>query len=189
MSDLPDIDIDVANRDEVLKLFTHTKARLEDDSTHNTGVYFTDIPYDPFNDTASINYKEAEEHGYFKIDILNVNVYNLVRDEFHLIEMMNKEPQWNLLWEDEEFCKKVVHIHNQYDLICKMKPDSIPRMAMFLAVMRPGKRQLIGQSWKYINDRVWQATGEGYFFKKAHAISYAHLVALHINLLTEQNNE
>jgi len=34
---------------------------------------------------------------------------------------------------------------------------------------------------------VWDAdTDSGYHYKKAHAISYAHLVAVHMNLICEQ---
>ena len=42
---------------------------------HNTGVYFTDIPVHPFTNCANINYKEAEDRGYFKLDFLNVHLF------------------------------------------------------------------------------------------------------------------
>jgi DNA polymerase III alpha subunit len=60
------------------------------------------------------------------------------------------------------------------------------RMAMFLAVMRPGKANLRNYDWKAIAKTVWDKPMDGsYYFKKAHAVAYAHLVALHINLLEE----
>ena len=46
-----DIDIDVANRDQALTVLAHTNASIirEDKNTkHNTGVYFTEIPVDPY---------------------------------------------------------------------------------------------------------------------------------------------
>ena len=72
----------------------------------------------------------------------------------------------------------------------QMKPDSIVRMAMFLAVMRPGKANLRQHNWKDIAEKVWIKPEDGsYYFKKAHAVAYAHLVAIHVNLLEEQEKE
>jgi hypothetical protein len=62
--------------------------------------------------------------------------------------------------------------------------DSIPRLAMFLALIRPAKKHLIGKSWKEVSQTVWDKGDDGYAFKKAHAIGYAWLVAVHMNLLT-----
>ena len=59
-------------------------------------------------------------------------------------------------------------------------------MAMFLALIRPGKRQLVGKTWREIGDSIWDSTEEGYSFKKSHAVAYAHLVAVHMNLICEQ---
>jgi hypothetical protein len=61
---------------------------------------------------------------------------------------------------------------------------SIARMAMFLAIIRPGKKHLIGKPWREVALTVWDKTDDGYTFKQAHAVSYAHLVALHMNLLS-----
>ena len=41
---------------------------------HNTGVYYTKIPVNPETGTSTIDYKMAEERGYFKLDLLNVAV-------------------------------------------------------------------------------------------------------------------
>jgi len=185
MSNLPDVDIDVADRDKLLKLFSNwTSARLEDDRPHNTGVYFTDIPYDALNNTTTFNYKEAEELGYFKLDILNVSVYQLVNNYEHLEEMLNVEPPWHRLWTDEEYTSKIIHIGSYYNLLKQMKPDTVERMAMFLAVIRPSKKHLIGKDWKEIAKTIWdKPVDDSYYFKKAHSVSYAHLVKLHMNLI------
>jgi hypothetical protein len=63
--------------------------------------------------------------------------------------------------------------------------DSITRLAMFLAVIRPGKKHLIGKSWKDVAKTVWDKGSDGYTFKKSHAIAYSHLVVVHMNLLEE----
>ncbi len=65
--------------------------------------------------------------------------------------------------------------------------NSIPRLAMFLAVIRPAKRNLIGQTWKEISKTVWIDNNTGYTFKKSHAVAYAQLVVVHMNLLEEQD--
>jgi len=63
--------------------------------------------------------------------------------------------------------------------------NSIPRLAMFLALIRPAKRHLIGQSWADIAKSIWDKNTDGYSFKKSHAVAYAHLVVVHMNLLEE----
>jgi hypothetical protein len=68
-----------------------------------------------------------------------------------------------------------------------MKPDSVPRMAAFISIIRPGKAHLQNRSWSEVFESVWDGdVSRGYTFKKAHAISYASLVALHMNLLNEK---
>ncbi len=190
MIKLPDIDIDFANRETILSKLKHIPATLDTGKKHNTGAYFVDIPVDPMTGQASIDHEVAEERGYFKVDFLNVNVYQGIKDEDHINRLLEKTPNWKRLWLDEEFCSKVIHVNGHYDLMTQMKPDSIVRMAMFLAVMRPGKANLRQHNWKDIAEKVWIKPEDGsYYFKKAHAVAYAHLVAIHVNLLEEQEKE
>lgn len=181
-----DIDIDFGDRDRVLGLIRAIPARQENNGQirrHNSGIYVTDIPYDPVHGCASIDYQEAEQRGYFKIDLLNMSVYQLIRDPDHYEEMLSREVPWARL-QDREFCEKIVHVGNHHDLICQLQPDSIPRMAMFLAVIRPAKRHLAQGGWDTIAKDIWsQPDDDSYFFKKSHAVGYAQLVALHINLI------
>ena len=116
-----DIDIDFGDREKILSLIKHVPASMRNVNPmrkHPTGVYITDIPYDPVNDMASIDYAEAEKRGYFKLDLLNVHVYNQVKNEEHLIELM-REPNWSLL-NNKEFVEKLIHLGNQYDTLRKM---------------------------------------------------------------------
>ena len=183
----PDIDIDLANRDQVLALIPHIAARQVHDQKHrrhNSGVYVTPIPYDPVNDCAAIDYREAEERGYFKLDLLNMTVYQSIRDQEHYQELLDQPPPWHRL-QEKEFVERIVHINNHYGLLQTMSEpvNSIPRMAMFLALIRPGKRYLVGKTWQDISGTIWDSTDEGYSFKKSHAVSYAVLVGLHMNLI------
>jgi len=71
-------------------------------------------------------------------------------------------------------------------LLGSMRPDTIPRMAAFVSVIRPGKAHLQNQPWDEVFSTVWdQDNSQGYVFKKSHAVSYAVLVTLHMNLLDE----
>jgi len=165
-----DIDIDVASRDQALAVIQHTAASIIRDgknTKHNTGVYFTDIPCDPFIGRASLDYETAEQLGYIKVDVLNVGLYQQVQSEQHLQELMYKEPEWD-----------------------RLSVNSIARLAMFLAVIRPAKRHLIGRSWREVAETIWDRPADGaYFFKKSHSVGYAHLVAVNMNLLSQASEQ
>jgi len=186
-----DIDIDFADRDSVLKLIQHTPARQVVDGRvrkHNSGVYVTDIPIDPINKCASIDYETAEDRGYFKIDFLNMGVYQLVQTPEHYEQMLGATPPWQRLWTDSEWAKQLAHVGNYTDLLKIMKPDSIPRLAAFISIIRPGKAHLQKKPWAEVFASVWDGDdSRGYTFKKAHALSYAALVALHMNLINTPN--
>ena len=182
-----DIDIDFADRDLALELIQHVPARQTQGTQvrrHNSGVYVTDMPWDAVHGCAAMDYQEADRRGYFKIDFLNLSVYQLIRDQSHYDEMMQREPPWHRLWQDSEWAQQLVHVGNYQDLLGSMRPDSIPRMAAFISVIRPGKAHLQNQSWDQVFAQVWDGDdSRGFVFKKSHAVGYAHLVALHMNLL------
>lgn len=185
-----DVDIDLANREDVLAVLDTTPASILRDNKlvrHNTGIYVTDIPRDPFTGMSAIEYNSAEDRGYVKLDFLNVNLYKQVRDEAHLIELM-KEPDWAKLY-DPEFCSQLIHIGAHYDTLIKMPEavTTIARMAMFLAIIRPGKKHLVGLPWAEVAKTIWEKPDDGgYAFKKAHGIAYSTLVTVNMNLIEEQ---
>lgn len=186
-----DIDIDFADRAQLLKLVDHVAAsniKLDIVGKHTTGVYFQHMPIDPVSGLAAVDYRTAEELGFFKIDLLNVHVYQQVRDADHLTQLMNQEPVWELL-QSREFVDQVIHINGHYDSIVAMPEpiSNINQLAMFLAILRPAKRHLIGQLWADIEKTVWQKAEDRKFaFKRSHSIAYAHLAVVHMNLLCEQ---
>jgi len=186
-----DIDIDFSDRTSALGVLNVVPASILRDGKlvqHNSGVYPTDIPYDPHTGRASIDYETAENYGYTKLDFLNVSLYNQIKDEKHLVELMEKEPEWDKLYV-QDFCNKLIHIGNHFDTLTKMPEvvDSIPRMAMFLAIIRPAKRHLIGRKWADVSKTIWERPqDDNYFFKRSHSVAYSHLVVVHMNLLTEQ---
>jgi len=181
-----DIDIDVPNRDAVLALIPHVAARQSNGRRHNSGIYVTDIPVDPVANCAALDYESAEQRGYFKIDLLNMSVYSLIQSPEHYEQLLAATPPWSRLWTDRAWANQLVHVGNYVDLLKEMKPDSIPRMAAFISIIRPGKAHLQGRSWAEVFAEVWDGDdSKGYTFKKAHAVSYSALVALHMNILNQ----
>jgi DNA polymerase III alpha subunit len=187
---MPDIDIDFADRDHALKFIKHIPAAIKDTNgtfkKHNTGVYCTPIPYNPVNNLSNIDYKEAEERGYFKLDFLNVSIYKDVRDEEHLKTLMETEPLWDLL-EQDDFSSLLFHVNGHGSILRQMKPTSILQLAAVLAMIRPAKRHLIGTDWTTVMTTIWTKPEDGeYYFKKAHAVAYAMAVVVQMNLICEK---
>ena len=185
---MPDIDIDFANRASALEQFKYVTASINDNNTikkHNTGIYCTSVPYNPLTNLSTIDYKDAEKRGYFKIDFLNVSVYDGVKNRAHLKQLTETEPLWDLL-EQDDFTNLLFHVNGHGYLMKQMKPRSIPELAMCLALIRPAKKHLIGKNWTEIGETIWVKPDNGdYYFKKSHAHSYAMLVVVHMNLICE----
>ena len=186
-----DVDIDFGDREKILQHIKYIPAamrKVKPQRKHATGVHITQIPYDPVNDMAAIDYSDAEQRGYFKLDLLNVHVYNQVRDEIHLIELM-RDPNWDNL-KDKGFVEKLIHLGNHYQSLQKMPEPvtSIPRLAMFLALIRPAKKHLIGKTWREVSKTIWDKGDDGYVFKKSHSLAYSQLVVVHMNLLEESGH-
>jgi hypothetical protein len=185
---MPDIDIDFLDRTKALEFIKHTPAAIKENGTfkkHNSGVYCTSIPYNPVTGISTIDYKEAEERGYFKIDFLNVNVYKDVKNEEHLVKLMETEPLWELL-ENDDFTNLLFHVNGYGDLLRKLKPKSIEELAACLALIRPAKRHLQEKTWNDIMESVWERpTNDEYYFKKSHAIAYACAIVVQMNVICE----
>jgi DNA polymerase III alpha subunit len=186
---MPDIDIDFLDRDQALKLFKHTVASRDDNGKlvkHNTGVYLHEVPVDAVTNLCSVPYDQAEERGYFKIDFLNVGIYKGVRDEAHLKQLMDAEPLWDLL-EQDEFSSLLFHVNGNGGLLRQMKPTNVEQLAAVLAMIRPAKRYLIGKDWATVLKEVWTKPENGdYYFKKSHATAYAVAITVQMNLICEQ---
>jgi DNA polymerase III alpha subunit len=134
---------------------------------------------------STIDYKTAEDRGYFKIDFLNVSVYEKVKDRDHLKTLMETEPLWDLLLQDD-FTDLLFHVNGHGSLLRQMKPTSIEELAMCLALIRPAKRHLVGRTWTEIGLEIWEKPTNGeYYFKKAHAVAYAHVIVVQMNLICE----
>ena len=184
-----DIDIDFANRDLALNILDHIRASRKENNQlvgHNTGVYFHNIPHNPVTNLSTIDYKEAEDRGYFKIDFLNVSIYKDILTDSHLHQLMDTEPLWDLLLQDD-FSSLLFHVNGHGSILREMVPQSIEQLAAVLAMIRPAKRYLIGKDWNTVMGEVWlKPENDEYYFKKAHAVAYAVAIVVQMNLICEK---
>lgn len=192
MSKKTDIDIDIANRDELLKIIPHTPASMIHNNIikkHNVGVYVQEIP--TFLDTgwASIDYKVAGDYGYFKLDVLNNSIYESIKSEEQLDRLLSIEPHWNLLL-DESVVEGLFQISNYHKDLLHWKPKSVTELAMFIAMIRPSKKHLLQcKSWQDVEKEIWQKPNDdSAYFKKSHSIAYAKLIVVQLNLIVESEN-
>ena len=189
MVKMPDIDIDFIDRDSALKLFKHVGAsRVENNRLvkHNTGVYLHEVPVNALTGLCAVPYDTAEQREYFKIDFLNVGLYKGIKDEGHLVQLMNQEPLWDLLLQDD-FTSLLFHVNGHGSILREMKPNSVEQLAAILAMIRPAKRHLIGKDWNTVMLEVWtKPETDDYYFKKSHATAYAVAIVVQMNLICEQ---
>ena len=179
--ELGDVDIDVPDREKVLNLIDHIVAMRIDKGKkvkHNTGVYVQNIEQDIETGLSLIDHENEIAQ---KVDILNFSPLERFRSNEQLQHLISIEPDWGLL-KNKEFVQKTTHIHKWFDMISKMNIDSVEKLAMFLAIIRPSKEYLRNKSWDYIEKNVWKDEGKGYTFKKSHAFGYALTIVAYMNL-------
>lgn len=185
---MPDIDIDFVDREQAIKLFTCIAASRADGNKlvkHNTGIYLHEVPVNVLENICAIPYDQTEEQKFFKIDFLNVGIYKGVRNEEHLVQLMNTEPLWDLL-EQDDFVNLLFHVNGHGSILRQMKPTSVEQLAAILAMIRPAKRYLIGKDWTTVMNEVWtKPENDEYYFKKSHATAYAVAIVVQMNLICE----
>lgn len=188
-----DVDIDVFGRDNILDGIECIFGRIDRPDgrveKHPTGVYFQNIPRDPVTNMSTLDHRIANDYGYFKIDFLNVNMYENIKDENHLLELLNKEPPWDF-FEYAEITDQLFHLKGHSNLLRRFKPKSVEDLATILAIIRPSKAYLQRESWDKIMNEVWVKNegDDSYQFKRCHAISYALVIIVNLNLLIEQSS-
>lgn len=187
-----DVDIDISPTVDIASLFpTWRKAAVVREgkyTPHPCGVYPQSIPEDPVTKLAAIPYDDAEDIGYFKIDFLNLTVYQKFKSRKDIEDLLKIEPDWTLLQLPSNH-QKLFQLANHGELLLKLKPSTIEELADVIALIRPGKRQLVPL---YAKDKglarpiIWKKDADGgYAFKKSHALSYAHVIVLQLHLIEQ----
>lgn len=183
----PDIDIDFFDKTHALiglDCVPASVAKNGEFTRHPSGVYFQDIPVNPMTELAAFDYHRAEELGYFKVDFLNSSIYAGVENEAHLQRLLDAEPDWTL-FEHKSIVEMLNHIRDHFGIVQFIQPKSIDDLSVVLALIRPGKRHLMGLGRLEIDAEIWTSDGSGYSFKRAHAVSYAATIVVQLNLICE----
>lgn len=184
-----DIDIDIPPTLKIDSIFPNwVRASIFKEgklTAHPCGRYPQHIPEDYITGLSAMPYDKAEEFGYTKIDFLNLNIYTHFQSRAEIEELLQIEPDWNLLLIPS--CQtKLFQLANHGDMLDIIKPKSIEQLADVLALIRPGKSQL-AKTYKVNRDAtrriLYSKDKDGYSFKKSHAICYAMVVVLQLHLI------
>lgn len=182
-----DIDIDITPKFKPDSLFKIVHASIVENGSlkkHNVGVYFQNIPVDQVTGLAAIPYKEAHERGFFKIDMLNLNILENFESKDEIRQLLKIPPDWSLL-EDPDVVAKLFHLSKHYDTIQKIKPTSVSELADCLAIIRPNKIKLVDKYARNKKDviRELYTKRDPSDLRKSHAIPYALLIVLQLHII------
>lgn len=192
MSDIPDVDLEVMHREDVVELFptvipasqiTHDARQVK----HISGIYFQNIPINPLTKLAVFPYEEAEDLGFYKIDLLSCpNPYDGIESMDELQALLDQPIQWDW-FHDTGFVSSLFHFNgtvhqdlSMAEVVAYYAPQSIEDLAMLVAIKLPPKKHLIGEDWATIRAEIWkpEPDRDGKPFKKSHSIAYALVAAL-----------
>jgi DNA polymerase III alpha subunit len=190
-----DIDIDTQSTFLPKKIFPQIiqASMIKNDQLikHPCGFFMQSMAMDSVTKLAAIPYEEAEVVGYTKIDFLHLSLLDIITSKQELKELSNKEPDWELL-QDRQQVRKLLHIHNQFELVQRIKPTSVQELADILALMRPSKTYLISQYVFDIGNRdkirvklYQEPIDGGVWFKKSHSIAYSLNIVVQLNLISQ----
>lgn len=185
-----DVDIDLPTNFNTQELFPNFKRAsiVKNDflSPHNCGHYIQNIPTDSITGLAAIPFREAEELGYLKLDFLHLHVYDYFNSRDEIDALLDTEPDWGLLTIPDEQVK-LFQLAKHGDVLSAIKPKNTEELADVLALIRPGKRQLLKlyRAQKEQTRKILYSKDEnGFSFKKSHAICYAMVIQLQLHLIT-----
>lgn len=185
-----DVDIDTSPSFNPENYFPWIRAAVVKDGKvqpHPVGVYPQLMARDPLTGLAAIPYEEAEDLGFLKVDFLHLNVYSHFKTRAEIDELLKLEPDWTLL-QLPSVQPKLFQLAKHGDLLSTIKPTDLETLADCMALIRPGKKALIGL---YRKEReacrrgLYARDDEGYSFKKSHALAYALVVWLQLHLIAQ----
>jgi DNA polymerase III alpha subunit len=154
---------------------------------HPVGVYPQAMARDPVTGLSAIPYESAEELGYLKVDFLHLNFYQHFKSRQEIEVLLKDEPDWTLLQLPSTW-PKLFQLAKHGELLQKIKPKSVEELADCMALIRPGKKGLIGLYEKArasCRQALYAKDDEGYSFKKSHALAYALVVVLQLHLIKQ----
>ncbi len=182
-----DIDIDLPTNFNPKDYFDVTLASMlekKELKKHVAGVYFQNIPVDTITNLSAIPYKDAEDEGFLKIDMLHLSFLNVFKSKNEMKVLLKKPPNWDLL-KDAKTVKKLFHLGNHYDLVRRVNPTSISELSDILALIRPNKLKLVD---KYLKNKesvlkeLYTKTSPS-DMRKSHTVPYAMIIVLQLHLI------
>lgn len=185
-----DVDIDIQtdfNPKEVLNAKIASMVQDGKLLKHQAGCYLQNIPLDPITGLSAIPYKEAERLGYMKFDFLHLpSILDYFKSKKEIRHLINKEPDWSLL-EHKSVVDKLFQLRNHFDIVNQIKPKSVQELADCVALIRPGKRNLL-KAYRKNKENTRKVLYQepidgGYYYKKSHAVSYAFNIVLQLHLI------
>lgn len=186
---MSDIDIDLPQDFNPGNYFPWTRASMVNNNNelvpHLCGVHPQKIPVDPLTGLSAIPYKDAENEGFFKIDFLHLSIYNEFQSREQIEEILQADPDWGLLL-DASIQRQLFQLAKHGDVLDAVKPKSIAQIADVLALIRPGRREMLDDylaNPQETRKRLYSRGADGYIFKKSHAIAYAMVIVLQLHLL------
>ena len=184
-----DIDIDISPKTKISKIFPEwPRASLVKDEKlhpHPCGYYQQEMAKDDITGLAAIPHNFAEDIGYVKLDFLNLNFYQSFSSRQEIEELLKEDPDWGLLLLPS-VQGKLFQLAKHGELLNEVRPRSIDEIADVMALIRPGKRILLGLYKKdRINTRkmLYFKDETGFAFKRAHSYAYAMVVVLQLHLV------
>ena len=187
-----DIDIDTPTTFNPANYFSWPRASILRDGAlapHPCGVYPQKMAVDPTTGLAAIPYDHAEEVGFFKIDFLHLGVYDKFSSRQEIDALLEIEPDWSLLT-NSIHQQKLFQLSKHGDVLDIVKPTSVEELADVLALIRPGKRNLVKLYMTHRNacrTLLYSKDESGYSFKKSHAVAYALVIVLQLHLISTNN--
>ena len=185
-----DIDIDTPSSFNPLDIFPNwikaSQIQSGEYKPHPCGVYSQNIPKEYISGLAAIPYKEAEELGFYKLDFLHNNVYDMFTSKEEIDALIEIEPNWDILLMPSEQVK-LFQLSKHGDVLNQVRPKSIEDLADTIALIRPGKRVFLDLYLKNKQEarKILYAKTDGYYFKKSHAHAYALVIVLQLHLISE----
>lgn len=189
---MPDVDIDVKDREHALEGHVYVKASLlerGDLRKHNTGVFYQSVPEDPITGLSAFPSGKgsgdmASFYGFFKMDLIPNHAYSRVVDPAHLDRLLATPVDWSL-FTVREVVESLHQLGNSFDIVDAYEPKSVEDLACLIALIRPGKRHLMGQEWDVVRREVWVPSSDEYFYKKSHAVAFAMCIIVQLNSMIE----
>ncbi|MDA3806869.1 MAG: hypothetical protein PF440_03060 [Thiomicrorhabdus sp.] len=145
---------------------------------HPSGIYLENVPMDDFTGLCAFDYKYGNDNGFMKVDLLHNSVYSNFKSKAEIYDALEHDIRWELFL-DESVVTTLPHLAKHYNIVSKLKPKSVMDLSDILAIIRPGKIELLPE---YIKNkertraRLYKRPRQGMYFKKSHAVSYAMMI-------------